>query len=281
MMPSTACSMRKGTARRRRTTSVRENAASVAPVERSALLPNPTLDASMNTIPLGVTNPPGLDKLSQVPNYAFGISELIEIGKRGPRQRAATASLEATVDDAREALRGQWFALLAQIGAVASAQVRVAAMEDLAQDAERLATAEEQRAGQGDVPRLDAERARLDAARLRSTLAQERQALATALLECSRTAGVPCDRFASAAQAQRFLESHLAIGPASAPPPGVPRPARPPTGPPPSPGVSPPGRCPGGRGTVCRGKPASRLCRSCGSPCRGGAGSSGVVARRL
>ncbi|MBY0277313.1 TolC family protein [Candidatus Binatia bacterium] len=187
-----------------------------ATVERSALLPNPTLDASMNTIPLGVTNPPGLDKLDQVPNYAFGVSELIEIGKRGPRQRAAAASLEATVDDVREALRGQWFALLAQIGTVASAQVRVTAMEDLVRDAERLATAEDQRAGQGDVPQLDAERAHLDAAHLRSTLEQERQALATALLECSRTAGVPCERFAGAEQAQRFLESHLAMVPAAA-----------------------------------------------------------------
>ncbi len=185
-----------------------------ATVQRSELLPNPTLDASMNTIPLGVTNPPGLDKLNQVPNYAFGLSELIEIGKRGPRQRAAVASLEASVDDARESLRSQWFELLARIGAVACAQIRVAAMQDLVQDADRLATSEDQRAGQGDVPQLDAERAHLDAAHLRSTLEQERQALATALLECGCTAGVPCERFASPEQAQRFLASHLALAPA-------------------------------------------------------------------
>lgn len=186
-----------------------------ATVERSGLLPNPTLDASMNTIPVGVTNPPGLDKLNQVPNYAFGVSELLEIGKRGPRQRAAAASLDATVDDARESLRGQWFELLDRIGAVAGAQIRVAAMEDLVRDAERLATAEDQRAGQGDVPQLDAERAHLDAAHLRSTLEQERQALSTALLECGRTAGLACERFASAEQASRFLESHLAMAPAA------------------------------------------------------------------
>ena len=57
---------------------------------RALLYPNPALDLNWGTLPLGRTNPPGLDKWSQVPNYSATFSELVEIGKRGPRQRATT-----------------------------------------------------------------------------------------------------------------------------------------------------------------------------------------------
>src|SRR5690242_15250930 len=53
--------------------------------ERALLLPNPNLDVSMNTIPVGPLNTaadPGLTNPWDVPNYAFGVSELIELGKR-------------------------------------------------------------------------------------------------------------------------------------------------------------------------------------------------------
>ena len=44
-------------------------------VVRSGLWPNPSLDASWNTIPVGRTNPPNLsDSLNRVPNYAFSLS---------------------------------------------------------------------------------------------------------------------------------------------------------------------------------------------------------------
>src|SRR5262249_8646561 len=57
-----------------------------ADVLRSQLLPNPTFDFQWGTLPIGPTNPPGLDRLKDVPNYSFTLGELVELGKRGPRQ---------------------------------------------------------------------------------------------------------------------------------------------------------------------------------------------------
>src|SRR5262245_24905619 len=75
-------------------------------VVRSGLLPNPSLDGSWNTIPVGRTNPPNLsDSLNRVPNYAFSLSTLVEIAKRGPRQRAARSAADAALLDAYELLR--------------------------------------------------------------------------------------------------------------------------------------------------------------------------------
>src|SRR4051812_14561405 len=52
---------------------------------RAHVLPNPALDLSWNTIPIGPTNPVGLSPLADVPNYVVSLSTPLELGKRGPR----------------------------------------------------------------------------------------------------------------------------------------------------------------------------------------------------
>jgi cobalt-zinc-cadmium efflux system outer membrane protein len=183
-----------------------------AALQKSHLWPNPTLDLSANTLPIGATTPSDLDHpLSNVPNYATAISELIEIGKRDPRQRVAAAALETAVHEGRDALRTHWSDLLDKIGAVGGAEIRVAALTDLVSDADRLAEVETKRTGQGDIAALDADRAKLDAERLHSNLVQERQALRTALLECSRTVGLPCEPFGDPAKVASFIAAHVAL----------------------------------------------------------------------
>src|SRR4051794_19438993 len=54
----------------------------------SRLIPNPVIDASLSDVVLGQSNPPGLG-FGETSIYSVGISETIEIGKRGPRSRAA------------------------------------------------------------------------------------------------------------------------------------------------------------------------------------------------
>ena len=137
----------------------------------------------MNTIPLGVTS---LGALKAEPGCrttrSGSVQELIEIGKRTAPAPAVGVLSGDRRRRARKSLRSGsscW-----RIGAVACAQIRVAAMQDLVQDADRPATAEDQRAGQGDAaaarrraPAHSTRRTQLDA------FEQERQALATALLE--------------------------------------------------------------------------------------------------
>src|SRR5262249_50234389 len=74
----------------------RAAATAASEVTRAQKLPNPTLDFSWGTIPIGRTNPPDLeDPIGNVPNYNVGLSELIEFAKRGPRQAASAAELQA------------------------------------------------------------------------------------------------------------------------------------------------------------------------------------------
>src|SRR6185295_11422762 len=80
--------------------------AAVAEVERARLFPNPGLDLSWNTIPVGETNPPGLaEPLLNVPNYAAALSMLVELGKREPRLTAAEERAAAALEDVQDALQ--------------------------------------------------------------------------------------------------------------------------------------------------------------------------------
>src|SRR5262245_23816969 len=106
-------------------------AAARSDVVRAETLPNPSLDASWNTIPIGQTNPPGLSSpLANVPNYAVSLSTLVEIAKRGPRRQAARGSLDAATLDAYELLRQRWYDLRERSAEVAAAEERGAALSD-------------------------------------------------------------------------------------------------------------------------------------------------------
>jgi cobalt-zinc-cadmium efflux system outer membrane protein len=181
-------------------------------VVRSGLWPNPSLDASWNTIPVGRTNPPNLsDSLNRVPNYAFSLSTLVEIAKRGPRQRAAHSAFDAALFDAYELLRQRYYDLNERIADVAVAQVRISAIGDLVNDAHALSQLQHERANRGDTPGLDADRAALEEEKYTANLSDERQKLAEALLECSHVAGVPCSPFADADQASAFLTTGVPV----------------------------------------------------------------------
>ncbi len=177
-----------------------------ADVRRSLLLPNPTADLSWNTIPVGKTNPSGLDHpLTNVPNYVASLSWLVEIGKRGPRQRAAESGLTAAGFSAYELLRQRYFDLLDRVAEVAAAEVRVAALSELAADAARLKDIQHERAKRGDVAGLEVDRAQLEEEKFAANLGDERQKLSAALLECSRVVGLPCEQFADRERASVFL----------------------------------------------------------------------------
>jgi outer membrane protein, heavy metal efflux system len=181
-----------------------------ADVTRSEALPNPGFDFQWGTLALGPTNPPGLDKLRDVPNYVFTLNQPVELGKRGPRQSATRASRESALYDAIEALRQRWFDLLERISEVATAEIRVAALQDTVRDAQRLADLQLERQRRGDIAGLDVDRAVLEAEKYASSLGQEKEKLSATLLLCSQAAGVPCRPFGSAEAAHGFLTGRIA-----------------------------------------------------------------------
>ena len=135
-----------------------------ADVVRSEVLPNPGFDFQWGTLAIGPTNPPGLDKLKDVPNYTFTLNQPFEIAKRGPRQAASRAARDAARFDAVEVLRQRWFDLLERISEVATAEIRVGALEATVRDAQRLADLQPERQKRGDIAGLDVDRAVLEAA---------------------------------------------------------------------------------------------------------------------
>lgn len=187
-----------------------------AEVTRSEVWPNPGFDFQWGTLPIGPTNPPGLDKLADVPNYNFTLNQPVEVGKRGPRQAATRASRDAALFDALETLRQRWFDLLERVSEVATAEIRVAALEGTVRDAQRLADLQLERQRRGDIAGLDVDRAVLEAEKYASNLGQERERLSAALLLCAQTVGLSCRPFGTADAARAFLSGRLAARPPAA-----------------------------------------------------------------
>ncbi|ATB36389.1 heavy metal RND efflux outer membrane protein, CzcC family [Cystobacter fuscus] len=184
-------------------------AAARAEVVRARQLPNPEMDLSVGTIAVGPTNPPGLNRLTQVPNAGVGISELIELGKRGPRGDAARAALASTALEVQSDLRERTYDVLERAAEVATSEVRLAELERLAEDATRLTELQRVRAQRGDTAGLDVDRATLEETQLQGQLVEEHSRLAAALLACSQTVGLSCSPFGGREVASQFLSSRL------------------------------------------------------------------------
>lgn len=180
---------------------------------RAGLWANPSLELGANTLPVGPTNPPGLHRFKEVPNFGVDLSQLVELGKRGPRQDAARAALAATALEVWAELRARTHDVLERTAEVATVEVRLAELERLAEDAARLTELQRARAQHGDTAGLDVERAQLEEARLQDALAGERHRLAEALQECSRTVGLACAPFGQPQLAAHFLAARLASPP--------------------------------------------------------------------
>jgi len=179
-------------------------------------LPNPGLDVSVNTLPVGPLNPPDLkNPLLNVPSVAVGLSMLVELGKRQPRQEATTHAAAAAALEALEQLRQLVLQLDDVIGDVAAAQLRVEAWEGLGEDASRLSEVQQARAEKGDASELDADRARLEHEATLTAMSEARAELAQALRQCTLTFSQPCIAFANTAQAVEWLRRHRARGTAS------------------------------------------------------------------
>lgn len=181
----------------------------VAAAERrqARLLPNPTLDASWNTIPVGETNPPGLGSpLAHVPNYGVGLSYTFPLGKRGPRgaradelARAAAASFDASVRD--EAL-----SLARLLGEIATSMLRIDGTRELVEDGRRSVTLAEARVASSFGTPLDVDRLRIDVSRTEQSLSSIESDLRASLAACAGFVGAPCRSFADSADARVFLE---------------------------------------------------------------------------
>lgn len=179
---------------------------------RAYLYPNPSLDLNWGTVPLGRTNPPGLDRWSQVPNYSATLSELVAMGKRGARQRATTWEREQARLQAQAVLGERFFSLLETLGTLATNQQRLAVLAEQIEDATELLELNRARATRGEIAALDVDLAEVELARLVATRDRTQADLDHARAECIALLALPCPLFSSAGEAREFLQHTSMIG---------------------------------------------------------------------
>lgn len=159
-----------------------------ADASTTRLLPNPVLDASLSGIPLnsGV-------HFGDSSNWNVGVSELIELGKRGPRQEAAdlrsraaqsyyTGALAERVGDARLAMANALHLML-----------RTATLEESMHDAERATALERVRYEQKALAGMDYDRLLLELENLEAAVAHSRADYQAAIADCNAVLLGSCD----------------------------------------------------------------------------------------
>jgi len=177
-----------------------------ADFQKTERLPNPDLDLNVGTLPVGQLNPPGLkDPYLNIPNVSVGLSVLVELGKREPRQNAAAQRAKVAAQQALEQLREKLFDSYGVLGDVAASQVRVEALAQLSTDAASLTKLQEARSKTGDASGLDVDRSRLDEVNVQAALIQARGELSKHLRECAALFAQPCEPFDDTTQATEWL----------------------------------------------------------------------------
>jgi cobalt-zinc-cadmium efflux system outer membrane protein len=176
--------------------------------DRTTLLPNPTLTATWGTIPLGHRTGDPYPGFWDVPNYNVGVSELIEIGKRGPRQRAAEAARAVNQFSVMESYLRTFFGVLETMSDQAAAAARLAVLERLVGDSQESLRLQGARADKGDIAPLEVDRLEVEHSRLLSSMRDAEASREGAVIACSALLGAPCPRFTSEEQARRFLVAH-------------------------------------------------------------------------
>ncbi len=177
-----------------------------AVADRSHLLPNPSLTATVGSLPIGARTPSsGETTFGEVPNYSVGVGQLFEIGKRRPRQAAAAAARDVAGFGVLDAYRTSFFSLMEIISDQAAAVARLAVLERLVAGSEESLRLQRARASRGDVAGLEVDRLEVEHLRLTSSLREAEGLRQGALGACSRILGRDCPRFTSEEQARGFL----------------------------------------------------------------------------
>jgi len=176
-------------------------------VTRARTLPNPALDFTWGTIPIGQTNPPHLhDPFGNVPNYNTGISQLVELWKRGPRQAATVAEYEHARAQALATFADRFFELLGTVGRIAKSQLRAGVAGELVDASAQLLELDRARAGKGDMALLDLDRAEVEHLHLVASRDAAATDLEDARAACAAMVARPCAPFESTKATRNFIE---------------------------------------------------------------------------
>ena len=150
------------------------------------------LDASLADVPLGETNPPGLG-FNETAIYTVGLSETVELGKRGPRIAGAELREKSASLQLVAAERDQLSAARLALGTALHSGLRVAIFQETLQDAEHGADLERTRYEQKALSGTEYDRLLLDVANLRADFEREQAEYSAALADCAAALGAECE----------------------------------------------------------------------------------------
>lgn len=163
-----------------------------AAVGSSRLRPNPEVGLTFGGIPVGATNPGGLGWGDTV-NYGASVSQLFEIGKRGPRIEAAKLRLTSTRHAYADTLGGALADTREAIGRVLYLKSRQASLQEQVDTAQQIVALQQARLDRGDLSGIDFDRLRLDAEVLATDLAQATAEYQDSLAACANLLFARCD----------------------------------------------------------------------------------------
>ena len=163
-----------------------------ADVARSRLLPNPSLDTNLSDLAIGETNPPGLG-FGDTAVLGITVSQTLEIGKRGPRVRAARLRLEAGAESYRDAWSDAIGRARLALGRVVHLRSRQAALEENLADARRVLDLQRSRLDHGDISGTDYDRLFVDGRVLEAEVAQNGAEYRGAVAACAAALFAACD----------------------------------------------------------------------------------------
>jgi cobalt-zinc-cadmium efflux system outer membrane protein len=164
-----------------------------AEIGQSRVWQNPTLDLGLNNIAVGRLNrssppPSRADTMA----YSVGVSQTIELGKRGPRVQAAKLRRDASSEEYRSTLLGLVSDARAAMTRVAYLGSRQHILEDGLASAQSMADLTKIRLDRGDVSGVDHARLLLDVERVQRDVADNQSDLEDALADCEALLFAPC-----------------------------------------------------------------------------------------
>jgi cobalt-zinc-cadmium efflux system outer membrane protein len=155
--------------------------------------PNPQLTASLGGLVVGQTNPsaPRLG-LDQTTNLTAGVTELFELGKRGPRQQAARLRADEAGVVATATLGARIGEAMTTLGKLAYVTARRAAVAANLETARALLSLEKVRHDHADLSGAEFARIELDTQALELQLGRADADVATAVALCSALLHAAC-----------------------------------------------------------------------------------------
>ncbi|HTR52048.1 MAG TPA: TolC family protein [Kofleriaceae bacterium] len=164
--------------------------------QQARVFPNPQLSAGIGGLALGHGNqfpgmPTGPTGFDATANYAVGVSELIELGKRGPRSAAADLRTREATEGAVGSLGGRLNDATTALGKLAYVAAKRDVVAQNLDAARKLEANEKIRLEHKDLGGVDFSRIQLDTEALEIELAGADADLQAALVTCAATLFVP------------------------------------------------------------------------------------------